>query len=97
MEAAAGTMPTPTALTTGVFAVSTDCNANNEPYEGMLVKFSDLTVTSNPNQHGEFTVSDGSGPIQAGPPRRYAHVTSYDDTEYEGVVLPNPPFVGTGP
>jgi predicted extracellular nuclease len=27
------TMPTPTALTTGVFASSTDCNPNNEPYE----------------------------------------------------------------
>jgi len=30
----------------------------------MLVTFSDLTVTSNPNNDGKFTVSDGSGPIQ---------------------------------
>jgi hypothetical protein len=56
-------MPAPLKLSTGHFSGNV-CNINNEPYEGMLVTFHNINVTTTPNSYGEFFVDDGTGPIQ---------------------------------
>lgn len=38
--------------------------SNSEAYESMLVKIQNLTVTSAQDSHGEWYVTDGSGPCQ---------------------------------
>jgi hypothetical protein len=44
-------------------AVITTAMASTEAYEGVLMEVQDATVTSELNQYGEWTVSDGSGDI----------------------------------
>jgi 2',3'-cyclic-nucleotide 2'-phosphodiesterase (5'-nucleotidase family) len=45
-------------------AVSVDTEeVSQERYESVLVNVSDLTVTSTPNQYGEWDVTDGSGAV----------------------------------
>lgn len=59
-----GEMPKPLKVNTGRFTGENKCDGTNEPYEGMLVTFHNVKVTSPPNQYGEFYVDDGSGPVQ---------------------------------
>ena len=66
-----GTMPEPVMLSTGTFlnASVTDGDLGAEPYEGMLVSFEMLTVTSTnadapSGNFGEFLVTDGSGDMR---------------------------------
>ncbi len=61
------TIPSPLVLTTGAFGPNVSNGAASaEPYEGMLVRFNNVTVTdvapifSDPT---EFEIDDGSGPI----------------------------------
>ena len=44
--------------------LGTECNAEGERYEGMLVRLSDVTLQGEPNRYGEIEMDDGSGPTQ---------------------------------
>jgi len=52
-----GTVPAP-------ISVSTSDVASNEAYESILVKISNVTVTQEESNYGEWFVTDGSGPCQ---------------------------------
>jgi hypothetical protein len=59
------TEPAPVVLTTGAFNVGNGA-VTAEPYEGMLVRFNNVTVTdTNPtfSDPSEYTVNDGSGGV----------------------------------
>ncbi len=53
---------TPLEISTG--ALGTDCTRAGEQYEGLLVRVSNAQILSEPNQYGEITIDDGSGPTQ---------------------------------
>jgi hypothetical protein len=61
-HSAGNTLPDPVDISTGDLAGG--CNAQSEAYEGMLVRVRNVTVTSTPNEYGEWQVDDGSGPCQ---------------------------------
>lgn len=52
-----GTVPEPVSITTNELATS-------EAYEGVLVKISDVSVTEELNEYGEWYVDDGTGACQ---------------------------------
>jgi hypothetical protein len=71
-------LPAPVALTTSGFNVGNG-TPSAESYEGMLVKFTNLTVTDiNPtfSDPSEYSVNDGSGPVvvQQGGRNKYSNV-----------------------
>ena len=51
-----------TSVTTG--ELGTECNAEGERYEGMLVRLSNVDLQGEPNGYGEIEMDDGSGPTQ---------------------------------
>ena len=53
---------TPLPITTGM--LGTSCNPSGERFEGMLVKLSNVEIKSEPNQHDEISVDDGTGQTQ---------------------------------
>jgi hypothetical protein len=52
----------PIAVTTG--AIGLGCGLSGESYEGMLVRFTNVQILSEPNGAGEILINDGSGPTQ---------------------------------
>jgi hypothetical protein len=52
----------PIAVTTG--AIGLGCGLSGESYEGMLVRFTNVQILSEPNSAGEILINDGSGPTQ---------------------------------
>jgi hypothetical protein len=62
-------LPEPTLVATSLFPYSAstltaDVMAAAEPYEGVLCKYENVSVTTAPDNHQEFYVNDGSGPGQ---------------------------------
>jgi predicted extracellular nuclease len=56
------TLYAPIDISTG--DLSGGCSDTAEPYEGLLVRLTNVTVTAAPNQYGEWYVDDGSGACQ---------------------------------
>ena len=52
----------PVSVTTG--ELSGGCSSGGEPYEGVLVKLSNVTVTAAADQYGQWFVDDGSGAVE---------------------------------
>ncbi len=74
--------PAPVSLTTGAFNVSNGA-ASAEPYEGMLVKFTNVTVTDvNPtfSDPTEYSVNDGSGAVVVQQSGKYKYSNAPADT-----------------
>lgn len=69
--------------------VSTADMASEEAWEGVLVALSDVSVTSDPSEYGEFYVDDGSGDALVDDMGIYGFSTSIGDTfsEMIGVVF----------
>jgi hypothetical protein len=73
--------PTPVALTTGTLNVLPGVQAA-EQYEGMLVRFNDVTVTNvNPtfSDVSEYSVNDGSGPVVVQRSGQYSYTNIAND------------------
>ncbi|MCB2203969.1 T9SS type A sorting domain-containing protein [bacterium] len=95
-------LPDPIMLSTGMFetAVTPDGDMDAEPYEGMLVGFEDLTVTSDnadaPNgNYGEFLVDDGSGEMRVDDLGTWDDVYTTDSTD-TGLIYLKPGTYITG-
>lgn len=75
------TVPADEFITTG--------DMSQEKWEGVLVSFQDVTVTSDPTQYGEYFVDDGSGDAMADDKGVYPFSPSSGDTfsEMIGVVF----------
>ena len=52
----------PISVSTG--DLSGGCSATGEPYEGVLVKLTAVTVTAAADQHGQWFVDDGTGAVE---------------------------------
>ncbi len=82
-------LPVATVLQTGAFENENipDGAASAEPYEGMLVKFENLTVTSTNadeaagKNYGEFLVTDGSGDMRVDDSGVWDDVYTTDSTD----------------
>lgn len=82
-------MPAATLLQTGSFenAVVSDGAADAEPFEGMLVRFENLTVTSTNadapagSNFGEFLATDGSGDVRVDDAGTWDNVYTTDSTD----------------
>jgi hypothetical protein len=83
-------LPAPIVLTTGAFNASNG-SPTAEPYEGMAVRFNNVTVTDTfPTfaDPSEYTINDGSGPVivrAADGKSRYSNVRG--DTAYGKTIL----------
>ena len=44
--------------------VGSGCNALGEQYEGLLVRLKGVTIQTEPDEHGQLVVDDGSGPTR---------------------------------
>ncbi len=83
------TVPDAVPLQTSIFenGVAPDGDHFAEPYEGMLVKFADLTVTSTNadaaagSNFGEFLVSDGSGDMRVNDTGTWDNVYTTDSSD----------------
>ena len=75
------TVPSPESITTG--------DMSQEKWEGVLISFQDVTVTSDPTSYGEYFVDDGSGDAMADDKGVYPFSPSNGDTfsEMIGVVF----------
>lgn len=62
IHSSGNTVFAPISATTGELGAG--CSDTGEPYEGLLVVLTDVTVTSEANQYGEWYVDDGSGECQ---------------------------------
>ena len=88
--AAGHAVPSPVVLTTGDFAVPNG-DPLAEPYEGMLVRFNNVTVTDIAPTFAdatEYTINDGSGPVivrGADGKGRYSNVLG--DTAYGKTII----------
>jgi hypothetical protein len=81
--------PAPVALPTNAFNVANGV-ASAEAYEGMLVRFSNVTVTSvNPtfSDETEYSVNDGSGPVVVQRSGRYSYSNVPADTTLGKTIL----------
>ena len=69
----------PTAVSTGT--IGTACSASAEPYEGLLVQLSGVTISGAADRWGRMGVDDGSG------------MTRLDDDifEYDSLLVQVPP------
>lgn len=70
-------------------SVTTSEMASSEKWEGVLCALDNVTVTSDPNEYGEFYVTDGSGDAMVDDMGIYGFSTSTGDTYQEmvGVVF----------
>jgi hypothetical protein len=81
--------PAPVVKTTGSLNVSNGA-ATAEPYEGMLVKLNNVTVTNiNPtySDETEFSVNDGSGPVVVQRSGKYNYSNVPADTASGKIIL----------
>lgn len=80
-EEAGHTIPAATSVPTG--------EMSQEKWEGVFISFQNITVTSDPNQYGEFYVDDGSGDAMADDKGMYGFSTSEGTTysEMKGIVF----------
>jgi predicted extracellular nuclease len=81
--------PDPVVRTTNAFNVSNGV-ASAEAYEGMLVRFNNVTVTNlNPtySDETEFSVSDGSGPVVVQRSGRYSYSNVAADSTLGKTIL----------
>ncbi|MDH7515122.1 MAG: T9SS type A sorting domain-containing protein, partial [Bacteroidota bacterium] len=87
-------LPDPIVLTTGRFqsGLVTDGTPEAEMYEGMLLRFNDLTITArNADEgsgfYGEFLVDDGSGPMRVDDLGQWKTVYTNDTTKKNLILL----------
>lgn len=75
-------LPAPSSITTAQLA-------STEKWEGVLVSISDVTVTSDPSQYGEFYVTDGTGDAMVDDMGIYGYSVAQGDSFQEmiGVVF----------
>jgi predicted extracellular nuclease len=93
-------LPDPVMLQTGTFetGVTDDGDMDAEPYEGMLVSFENLTVTSDnadgpDNNYGEFLVDDGSGDMRVDDLGSWDDVYTTDSTDTGMIYLKPGTFI----